>query len=372
MPIRLRGVGGVRNSASPSSPESKGFNISFTNGVVYDLDELTKIKSRINSDAALAIQVIDENKVIQKLIEAFDVDISGRVSKEISEVPNTKSEIISIIQKNFDKYGDASIATTYFKYTVLPAIEKDINAYMKKVVTTYGMEYTVTFTDATTVSIKYDFKSSDELDAKLSSLYDQYSRNRQYISDSMIDEEIDKEVGVGQLAISNTVRNKTLGFSDYKSGLLDCGCKNNVSNNSGLIISGRRKPLIIWSEGTPDNTYDHDEPTLQDEIVKLKKQLKEIYSKNEIPEIPEGDGEWYLKCSVVNGVKNYEWVNKVSCDCGCQGAPEFELLEDGSYSVTVPNSSEKENSDGYINTEIKNADLQELDDNTFNLNVGGK
>ena len=45
MPIRLRGVGGARNSASPSSPETKGFNISFTNGVVYDLDELTTMKS---------------------------------------------------------------------------------------------------------------------------------------------------------------------------------------------------------------------------------------------------------------------------------------------------------------------------------------
>ena len=293
MGIRIRG-NYASNAASAPSSGIRGFKIRALTDKVYDLDSIIANHSRSNSEMPLILQVKDDKAIKNAVIKKFTASLQCEVE---SIVDDSKDKICDIIESNIQKYGINDINSLFFSSYVLKAINAELNSYLRsKLGNNLVFDVNIEGTSQT-IDILYDFTSETAFESALTSIYEKYKNE-------IID------VNVGGVAISGSktgsIRRTN---SDYKK-YLSSGCKDTPEASNIVSTAGVRKPLVIWSEGSEDDTDDEESQSIYDVIDDLKKKLDYLYSHkgdNIIPEPPTDDGKYTLRSIVENGVATYRW-----------------------------------------------------------------
>ena len=217
---------------------SAGFDISFKDGTVYDLDRLVEGKDRSNTDSELFIKVINNKELSSKLLSEIMASLSTTISQVISnkEVQDGVSRIISDVAS---RYGLANME--HIPENIYQILNKEVNEYLVSIFDAYGVNYEVRFFDATRAEITYDFKDM----ASMRQLTQE--RLNHFLTDYR--NEL-KDVKEGSFAIVDSGKRKAVGRDDYKAYLLgeEFGQEKSEKGYTQKI-SGRR-PIVSWEEGS--------------------------------------------------------------------------------------------------------------------------
>lgn len=347
MAIRLRG------NLALQSTSSTAFDIIFTDGIVYDIDAISRLRDRSGS-SKLVIEVKDEEQIQNEIKNTFQTSIQTNINGVI-DTETTKKEILSIINEAKERFKVSDVGTEYFSSVVLPYIKEKVTAYLNSLYTTYELEYDLTINE-TTLTISYKI-ASDSLNAfnnDFLSIYNEYYQEY---------EQRVNNVDVGGLAISNKDIKINIQTSDYEKYLLS-----DEKSKSNYSEPGAKKPLVIWTEMTDDETVTSNQLSVLEELDILKEKMKDILtyiSETNLPNSPIEDGLYGLRTiTSTNGsiVRSWEDITE-------RVLYELGIVDGASYNMSflVPyDINELDN--GTYNITVLSKDL-ELADGTFSVNL---
>lgn len=286
-----------RNRRSTPQAEN-GFDISFTDKTVYDLDELVRAKDRGNADSELMIKVINDKEVGDRILSELMAALSTSVSQVVSNADVQKG-VSEIIRNVAARYGLTSMEHT--PENVYAILNKEVNEYLKGLFDAYGVSYDVRFFDATRVDVSYTF---DPLSMRQLT----QERLNQYLTEYKGELASVKE---GSLAITNTGKRRTVGRDDYKTYLLGEEFGQEKSTDAYRPTLTGRRPIVVWEEGSQDNSENGEDAI---DIYSTLENLEAIVKNHS--ELLRGDGDTILgKFNVVErtiGPLNINANNDVS------------------------------------------------------------
>jgi hypothetical protein len=217
-------------------------NIVYTDGTTYNMDTLLANRTRSTSEAALTLEVKDEQTIATSALTALKKEVGENISTTFN-TETIKTAIFKIIE---EVHEDLGLPSTTYSTTVTKMISRKISTYLASVYNQYKLDYTVTVTpdqstEATSISIlvSYKFAIDNDLLTIFSNYYDSFEKK--YLAEL--------SVSTGGLAISNKNIVLTATTDDYKKYLF-----NNIKSTESYSEPGVFKPLVLWSDGTDDET----------------------------------------------------------------------------------------------------------------------
>lgn len=253
-----------------------GFDLIFTNGMTYDLDELTSLKRRTDADKGLVIEVKSSEVIAQKAIKQLKADVDYSVNSNNANIKKLLNEKLSeVVKKVFLKYNCTFNTLNKAAYN---EINIEMNSYIKSLYKEFNLKFTVYFASTNTVEITFSFVDDFELNKKFSQYYDAFA-NVYY--DYMT-------VSEGGLAIADIASKINISQQDYKKYLLQNNLSRKVINNKNMCNA----PTVIWEEGTIDSTTQTNRKSIYDELADLNNRISEHveridYNKNLINDLKD-------------------------------------------------------------------------------------
>jgi len=284
--------------------ESTGFQLIFTEGITYNLDELVALRDRNDSNTALTVQVIYMSDVVAKVMDKLKDDIRIETDAAINNI-DVANKIAEIIADTYRKYAttykalaseiailnlDESGNSVYDIPEDYQYLNSEINKYLKTVYSKYDLNFTIGFKDVSQenwYTITYNFSSSDMLDEKFNEYFDLYA------------EEYEKEIATveeGGLAVSDLASTITSDSIDYKSYLLSASPSETLT---GIETTTEIRPHIIWTDGdNEDTSTEEDNRDVYDDISNIEATLAALSTKiNQV--VPNTSSE--INISTVDG-----------------------------------------------------------------------
>lgn len=256
--MALKLASDLKKAASASA----GFDLVFTPGQTYNLDELIANKSRTDASRGLIVEVKKSQDIAEKALNALKNEITTTIESTLYTY-EVNEYVKNVIKEVHSKYGLANATPE-----MISEVSSRVNNYLRSLYTTYNLEFKVYYAGMNDpVKINYKFRSDDELDEYFGKHYDIFSER---YAESM-------KVSEGGIAISNSKNKVRINKNDYSKYLLD---------KDGVSYDENRKPTeigvsptkirICWEEGTEDKTTPNQVYTVYDEIDRLKNKINEL------------------------------------------------------------------------------------------------
>lgn len=246
MAIRLS-----KNTKSNEQP--KGFDISFSPGEDYNLDEIISNKNRKFSDKKLLLEVKNEKQLSSNVLNILLKDIQLNIDSELGKIDITE-RINNIIEAAYRAYPNVS-NTDLTNKNILNFINLHINKILNEKFDVYRLKYVIELKNASNAVITYDMES-EQLNELFIQYYEKYANH--------LEKDL-TNVQEGGLAISDSKNIKINPlYSDYKKYLIDNTAKKEVIGTSNY------KTVINWE----DYTDDHRE---QEDILEAPIEILETY-----------------------------------------------------------------------------------------------
>lgn len=252
----------AKNINQDNKNKRSGFELKFTEGITYNLDELLAEKNRMDGDRALVIEVKKSKEVAEQAMAAILTELRDNFISSIDREEITDS-ILKIISEVYHKYGCdyrniSAKAESELNYNV--------NKYLREKTGNNELSYTIKFTDMDNlIEINYTFVDNNILNKYFVKYYESYLLK--YKS-------IESDISEGALAISDRRGKVRVNTSDYAKYLLDKDGRsysNKTPMDTGVSYS---KIKIMWEEGTADDTTPDQVESVYDDIRKLEEQSK--------------------------------------------------------------------------------------------------
>lgn len=194
----------ARSIIKPSVSEapSTGFDLVFSDGVTYNLDEIFRGNDMSDSSGEFIIEVKSHSEIQKSLLSGL-IDTLENTLRSTIDNDSIQNEIINLIQlySNSPNFSDKYIHSQ---------ISYSINSYLKNIFDMYEVDFSINI-DGEDIVIGYSFSSSDLLYNYLSKLYSNYSK-----------EYADKlKVSNAGMGISDKKNKGIVTRNDYKKYLLD-------------------------------------------------------------------------------------------------------------------------------------------------------
>ena len=238
-----------KNRNKTPETETKHFDLTFTDGTVYNLDELVKYKDRSNADAELFLRVIDDKEISKQILDELTATFRTTISQVISD-SEVQKQLAAIIQETASQYG--LVTLNEVPPEIRSLLNRKVNDYLKSVYDAYGVTYKVLSFDATVgAQLEYEFSDTESMNKLVQEKLNLYlNRYKNQIAD----------VEEGSLNLTNVGKRRTVGNEDYKKYLLgeEFGQEKSTQGYTPNVTG--RRPVIIWENGSEDTTEDGEEP----------------------------------------------------------------------------------------------------------------
>lgn len=249
--MALRLSSALRNAEKSST----GFDIKFTEGVTYNLDELIANKDRKNSETGLVIEVKKSKEIAERAISELRKDILYHLNSSVDQ-EKLNDKLAAVVSEVFFKYN--------CDYTNIPEeaygeINLMMTEYLTAIYKDHELKFNVYFAGSSSVTITAAFTGNSELNKSFSAYYDKFR--------VLYDAEM--KVSEGGLAITDTKSKIKVNKLDYAKYLLSEEKSQTVKTET-TTPSYLRAPVVIWEEGTEDTRTENPIETVYDKIKKLQ------------------------------------------------------------------------------------------------------
>lgn len=247
--------------------KATGFDLKFTEGITYNLDELIANKSRSDASRGLVIEVKKSEVIAAKAITALRENLATTIDTTLNtdDVKLGISKIIADVYKEFEYVYN----TTYtVPDQVVDALNFRINEYLKSLYYEYDIVFKVTVPGQDSLTISYEFVSDATLGVGFSEFYDIFSEK--YAEYSNVSE--------GGLAISDIKGKIRVNPNDYTKYLLDdddCLMRTNKLG-SYKIKGSETSSNVQWEEGSSDSNESNQMNNIYDEINTLRNRIDNL------------------------------------------------------------------------------------------------
>ena len=269
-----------------------GFDLQFTEGLTYDLDELISNKSRIDANRGLVVEIKKSREIAEQAMEDLKNELTTTIEATLYKV-EVNDKIREIIKDVFLEYNASA---TNITSGVAKEISFRANSYLKSLYNDFNVDFEVYYAGMTdSIKITYNFVSNDELNEYFGKHYDILSDK---YAESM-------NVSEGGLAITDSSSKVRVNKNDYSKYLLD-KCGESYTKKPSEIGVSATKIRINWEDGTEDTTLPSQVHTIYDEISFLKnkvdslEELLESTYDSRIDNLEESNRRMYNNCSFSN------------------------------------------------------------------------
>lgn len=246
----------LKNAAAAKA----GFDLQFTEGLTYDLDELISNKSRIDANRGLVVEIKKSEEIANQAMEALKNELTTTIESTLYNA-EVNEAIREIIKDVFLKYNASA---TNITSEVAKEISFRANSYLKSLYNDFNVDFEVYYAGMTdSVKITYNFISDDELNEYFGKHYD-------ILSDKYAEK---VNVSEGGLAITDSSSKVRVNKNDYSKYLLD-KCGESYTKKPSEIGVSATKIRINWEDGTEDTTLPSQVHTVYDEISSLKNKIE--------------------------------------------------------------------------------------------------
>ena len=241
-----------------NSKSSTGFDIKFTEGLTYNLDELIANKNRKDSTIGLVIEVKKSKEIAKLAMDELKRDIIHQLNSTL-EQDDIRLKLSEVITEVFSKYNCSADNIPENAYSEINYL---MNTYLSEVYNNHGLNYTITIVDGENILITADFKGNSDLSTSFAAYYDKF--RKLYDSNMTVSE--------GGLAISDEKTKIRVNKLDYTKYLLDEKSQT-VQSGSQSTPSYTRAPVVVWEDGTIDERPVNPTRTVYDEISDLEDRI---------------------------------------------------------------------------------------------------
>lgn len=264
------------------SKKGSGFDIKFTEGITYNLEDIIANSNRTDSEKALIIEIKKSKVISEKVANLIKRDLEANLISSLykSEI---QEHIVKVIKETFYKYG---CNYSNISQKAAAEINYNINRYLRELSGEEDIKYNVKFSNMQgSVEISYSFASSEILNNYFLDYY------RKYIMGS----EDALSVSEGGLAISDRKGKVRINSSDYSKYLIEKDSKTYTGDPSTWGVSPS-KVKVRWEEGTPDTTLPSQVDAIYEEIEELEETIKDLNKQleEEKVDIEVRDGIFYI------------------------------------------------------------------------------